>query len=118
MSNHTYVCFDCRTTERVPHQRISRNCRKCRKAAHYVYYKFAIPKRDDSLGWNELESKVRPMNKKTLSQVMIRLANEREQLERVLSETPLTREAHRRDLIRRIRLNEKERVEWSKWSVA
>jgi len=27
VSNATYVCFDCRTTERTPASRITRNCR-------------------------------------------------------------------------------------------
>jgi hypothetical protein len=118
VSNSTYVCFDCRTTERVPIARISRACRKCRKPAHHVYYKFSIPKRDDNPGWKDLEAKVRPMNRKIYVTVMSRLRRDRAHLEQVLAETPVTRDARRRDLNRKLKINAKELQSWEQWSVA
>lgn len=62
MSNRTFVCFACRTTERVPLSRLTRNCRVCRAPAEHVYYKFAIPPKDDDKSWQELLRKVREVN--------------------------------------------------------
>ena len=62
LSNRTFVCFQCRTTERVPYGRWARNCRQCRAQAEYVYYKFRIPKKGDHDGWNELRTRVREVN--------------------------------------------------------
>lgn len=61
MSNRTHVCFECRTTERVPVSRIIRICRRCRKHAEHVFYKFKIPRRNDDAGWQELQSKARTL---------------------------------------------------------
>ena len=63
MSKRTFVCFACRTTDRVSlFARVSRRCRKCRATAEHVYYKFRIPPADDDAGWAELMQKVRKVN--------------------------------------------------------
>lgn len=115
MSNRTYVCFDCRTTERVSVARITRTCRKCRKQAEHVYYKFKIPKRADDAGWRELEAKVRTYNRRARSYVLPRLRQERTKLERLLSEMPKSKPDRRRSLSFKLKnINEYIR-QWSLW---
>lgn len=63
MSKRTFVCFTCRTTERVPIARVTRKCRKCHAPAEHVYYKFRVPRADDDKGWSDLMQKVREVNR-------------------------------------------------------
>jgi recombinational DNA repair protein (RecF pathway) len=97
MSNRTYACFGCRTTERVPASRIAKTCRKCRKPAHHVYYKFKIPGRLDDRAWSDLEDRVRPMNFEIQSRALQRLRVERARLERLVREAPVSRTERRAD---------------------
>ena len=115
MNNATYVCFDCRTTERTPAWRITRNCRRCRKTAQHVYYKFRIPRRGDDAGWAELETRVRSYNRAIQSQVLPRLRKEKDWIERILSTYPDLRPYRRRMLMRQIRRIEEERAGWLEW---
>lgn len=62
VSNRTFVCFECRTTERVPLARLTRNCRRCRAQAEHVFYKFRIPAADDDRAWADLKQRVREVN--------------------------------------------------------
>ncbi len=112
MSNRTYVCFDCRTTERVPALRIARNCRKCHKPAEHVFYKFKIPKRGDNTGWAILQKKVRPLNLEIQTKVLFRMRAERARLERVLSQTPPEKESRRLEITRKLKMMEKQKSEW------
>ena len=116
MSNRTYVCFDCRTTERVPVQRITRNCRKCRKPAHHVFYKFRIPTRSDDGGWRILESRVRPMNLEWQARALALIRERTARLERQLATAPARHEARRKVLSRRLRALKAKSEEWKTWS--
>lgn len=116
MSSRTYVCFDCRTTERVPTSRIAKLCRKCRKPAHHVYYKFRIPGRTHDRGWTQLETRVRPMNVELQVRALARLRARRERLERVLASGPGKNEAKRKQLARELREIESKCKEWLQWS--
>lgn len=118
MSSRTFVCFDCRTTERVPASRIARLCRKCRKPAHHVYYKFKIPGRTDDRGWVVLESRVRPMNIEIQTRAMARLRDRRAKLERMLAGGAPKSELKQKQLKRQLRDLESESREWSQWCAA
>lgn len=115
MSNRTYVCFDCRTTERLPTSRIAKKCRKCRKPAQHVYYKFRIPARGDAKAWADLEARVRPMNLEMQTRALKRLRARRARLERLVAtvRSDVTRRAHLRQL-RQVNL---ETQAWLTWSV-
>ena len=83
MSKRTYVCFPCRTTERVPYERATRNCRKCHAPAEHVYYKFRIPRADDDRGWADLMQKVRDVNRVIKERALERLRSEAERYARI-----------------------------------
>jgi len=117
MSNRTYACFECRTTGRVPSSRITMDCRKCRKPAHHIYYKFKIPGRRDERGWAELERRVRPMNLEFQTGALRRVRAEQARIRRVIETLPESRRARRLDLNRRLERLAKEHDDWLKWSV-
>jgi hypothetical protein len=118
VSSRTYVCFDCRTTERVAAPRIAKRCRKCRRAAHHVYYKFKIPARADDRGWSALESQVRPMNLETQVRMLAQLRGKRRRLERILATVPVTNPSRQKLLRSQLRAIEAESKEWLQWSAA
>jgi hypothetical protein len=118
MSNRTYVCFDCRTTERVPTARIAKTCRKCRKPAHHVYYKFKVPARTDDRGWSALEPRVRAVNIDMQTRALARLRERRLRLERVLDSGALKNEAKRKQLRRQLRDVKAASEDWLQWSAA
>ena len=91
MSKRTFVCFTCRTTERVPIARVTRQCRKCHAPAEHVYYKFRIPRADDDKGWSDLMQKVRDVNRTIKDRALRRLRSEAERYSRSLTSQP----AHR-----------------------
>jgi hypothetical protein len=113
LSNSTHVCFDCRTTERVPAGRITRNCRKCRAQAEHVYYKFKIPQRDDDVAWQSLQTKVRAFNHQVKSNVLARLRQERAKLERLLAEVPETKQDRRRLLRFKLKVVNEKMRQWN-----
>ena len=115
MSKRTYVCFDCRTTERVPLGRISRNCRRCRKQAEHVFYKFKIPQRTDNAAWQELQTKVRAFNHRAKANALVRLRQERTRLERILAEVPESKPERRRLLGSKLKRITADMKEWSLW---
>lgn len=116
MSNRTYACFDCRTTARVPSSRITMKCRKCRKAAQHVHYKFKIPGRRDDHGWAELEKRVRPMNLKIQTAALRVVRSERSRIARLIEALPASRRAKRVDLTHRLEGLAKEHEDWMQWS--
>ena len=85
MSNRTFVCFACRTTERVSLSRFTRNCRKCRAVAEHVYYKFRIPPADDDKGWADLRVKVRSVNDQIKKYALQRLNAKAERYTRIVA---------------------------------
>ena len=115
MSNRTYACFTCRTTARVPMGRITQVCRQCRAPAEHVYYKFKIPRRKDDAGWEELQIKVRAVNRTMKSNVLTRLRRERAKLERLLAETPPSRPHRQRALRLKLKTVQIETEQWSTW---
>lgn len=115
MNNRTYVCFDCRTTERVPVSRITRACRKCRKQAEHVYYKFKIPPRNDGAGWQELQTKVRALNHRAKSNALSRLRQERTKLLRLVAEVPDTERGRTSSLRSKLKSIDQKMEEWSMW---
>ena len=115
MSNSTYVCFTCRTTERVPQSRITRTCRKCRRPAEHVYYKFKIPKKDDDAGWDELRRKVRPFNRTVKANALASLEKERVKLERILSTLQGDKQNKRRSIEAKLSINKRQIVAWQQW---
>lgn len=112
MSNRTFVCFDCRTTERVDTARVSRKCRKCRQPAEYVHYKFRIPKKDDEKGWDSLMARVRPFNDSLKRDMLIFLRRELARIEKALASKPLPRGARERRLRRQLRDTSKSLDQW------
>ena len=88
MRSATFVCFECRTTERVPVSRLSKTCRKCRKPAESVFYKFPIPRRTDDRGWEELLRKVRPFNRAARERALVYYRTEQARLEKLIHTTP------------------------------
>ena len=116
MSCRTYVCFNCRTTERVHAARIAKVCRKCRKPAHHVYYKFKIPGRADDHEWVTLERLVRPMNMEIQSRALARLRARQAQLERMLGSAAKRSELKLKKLKRQLRDLEAELKAWLQWS--
>jgi len=93
LSNRTFVCFECRTTEREPYGRWTRNCRKCRARAEYVHYKFRIPKKDDDDGWAELRKRAQEVNAQIKTRALASEHRREEHYTRILAtvETPSTR---------------------------
>ena len=115
MRNRTYVCFECRTTERVSASRITRICRKCRKQAEHVYYKFKIPPRDDDAGWQALQTKVRTLNREAKSNMLSRLRQERTKLQRLLADVPESRQDRLRSLRFKLKSVNEKLDKWSLW---
>jgi len=115
VSSRTYVCFDCRTTERVLAARIARSCRK---PAHHVYYKFKVSSRADDSGWTKLEGRVRPVNIEIQTHALARLRKRRAQLERILSSGTKKSELKQKQLRRQLRDVDAESREWLQWSAA
>lgn len=115
MSNRTYVCFECRTTERVPLSRITRTCRKCRRQAEHVYYKFKIPPRRDDASWQELQRKVRALNRQVRSNMLSRLRQESAKLQRLVVEVPTSKQDRIRSLRFKLKSVNKKIEEWSLW---
>jgi hypothetical protein len=115
MSNRTYVCFDCRTTERIPTGRITKRCRFCRKAAEHVYQKFKIPRRNDDKGWQELKAKVRPFNERVKWHHISHLTKEQHKIERVLESVPSYQERKRRELSGRLKISREKYKAWQQW---
>ena len=91
MSKRTYVCFACRTTERVPVSRITRTCRKCHEPVEHVYYKFRVPRLDDDAGWSDLMQKVREVNRTIRENALKHLRSEAERYSRMLTAQPMHR---------------------------
>jgi hypothetical protein len=91
MSKRTFVCFECRTTDRVPIDRLTRKCRKCHAPAEHVYYKFRIPRAEDDAGWADLMQKVRDVNRRIRDNALRHYLAEVERYSRVLSEKPASR---------------------------
>jgi hypothetical protein len=112
MNNRTFVCFACRTTERVPVARLTRNCRKCHAPAEHVYYKFHIPRRTDNRGWSELIQKVRKFNDAIKTRVVRYLTAEAERCRNALIAAP---ENRRTDLRRMLREAEETLLKWEQW---
>ena len=115
MNNRTYVCFTCRTTARVPAQRITQVCRQCRAPAEHVYYKFKIPRRGEDDGWEELQVKVRAVNRKLKSNALSWLRKERAKLERLLAEAPPSQQGRQRSLRFKLKTVQVKTEQWSTW---
>ena len=113
MSNRTFVCFDCRTTERVPiYRRLTRNCRKCRRPAEHVYYKFRIPPIDDDKAWRELATKVRQVNDAIKKNRLTYLRDRVDRYTRALETVPPGRRAA---FLKRLKGVNEEIAEWEGW---
>ena len=115
MNNRTYVCFTCRTTARVPAQRITQVCRQCREPAEHVYYKFKIPRRDEDAGWEDLQTKVRAVNRKLKSNALTGLRKERAKLERLLAEVARSQPDRQRSLRFKLKTVQIRTEQWSTW---
>jgi hypothetical protein len=115
VNNRTYVCFNCRTTERVPAERITKVCRKCREQAEHVYYKFKIPQRDDDVAWQKLQTKVRAVNRKLKSDALAWLRKERARLEQLLAEVPQSKQERRRSLRFKLKTVKEKTEQWNIW---
>jgi hypothetical protein len=107
MSNRTFVCFTCRTTERVPIARLTRKCRKCHAPAEHVYYKFRIPRADDDKGWSDLMQRVREVNRTIREGALKHFRSRAERYARALKGQPEKRtkaaEARLREIEEKIR---------------
>lgn len=114
MSNRTFACFDCRTSERVPATRITRDCRRCRRPAVHVWYKFRLPRAHDDAAWRELARQVRDVNAAMKQRALERLDVLRTRYSRILAEAPAT-STKRRDATRRLALVQAQRADWRKW---
>ncbi len=95
--------------------RITRNCRKCRRQAEHVYYKFKIPRSDDDAGWQDLQNKVRLDNRQTRNRVLAQLRRERERLERMLAQASESRQDRRRVLSFKLKSINAQMEQWSLW---
>ncbi len=91
MSNRTFVCFTCRTTDRVPFPRLTRDCRICHLPSEHVYYKFRIPRSNDDDGWRDLQEKVRETNGKIKARAVAKLRADAARYERLLALSPAAR---------------------------
>ena len=112
MSNRTFACFTCRTTERVSFARITRTCRKCHAPAEHVYYKFRIPRADDDRGWQELMQRVREVNDRIKTRTLAWLRQRAAAYVRNVESAP----AHRQKRLRRhLRAIESAIAEWEQW---
>ena len=61
MSNHYYVCFDCRTALRRPHvygrkKPFAPDCPECGQCCTFVTYKLAIPPKRHKYAWRQLQA--------------------------------------------------------------
>lgn len=112
MSSRTFVCFSCRTTDRVPSPRVTRDCRICHAPAEHVYYKFRIPRADDDEGWLELKRKVREVNVKIKARSVAKLTSDAERYARLLASQPEERRAGSRHKLREI---QRALAEWERW---
>lgn len=112
MSKRTFVCFTCRTTDRVPLPRRTRDCRICHAPAEHVYYKFRIPRRDDDTGWSELQDKVRDVNAKIKARAVAKLTADAERYTRLLASQPADRQSAVRHKLREIQTA---LAEWERW---
>jgi hypothetical protein len=106
------VCFDCRTTERVPISRLTRDCRKCHAPAEHVYYKFRIPARDDDKAWSELKWRVREVNDRIKAGALRHLRAESDRYLRMLRSAPTKR---LKSLQRRLRQIDEKLRKWERW---
>ena len=63
MSNHYYVCFECRTALRRPHvygrRKPAPNCPECGQRCTFVTYKLAIPPKRHKYAWRQLQAVMR-----------------------------------------------------------
>ena len=112
MSNRTFVCFACRTTERVEISRMTRRCRKCHAPSEHVYYKFRIPRRDDDDGWAALMPKVREVNRTIKENWLQELRADEERYSQVLAEAPPHRKTRATAKLREIRDKLSKLEEW------
>jgi hypothetical protein len=112
VNNRTFVCFACRTTERDSSLRITRKCRKCRRLAERVYYKFRIPAADDDRGWDELMQKVRVFNREARAGALKWLAEQRVRCESKLGRLKASQIRKRRELNTRLRELQERMAEW------
>ena len=112
MSSRTYVCFDCRTTERVPLARLTRDCRICRKPAEHVYFKLRVPRADDDDGWRTLMVAAREINTEMKARALALLRRKVADYVRVLETAP----PHRRSTAQRHLREANERIaQWERW---
>ena len=112
MSSRTFVCFACRTTDRVPFRRLTRDCRVCRSPEEHVYYKFRVPRADDDRGWSDLQRKVREVNGKIKARAVAKLQHDAERYARLLETQP----AERLPMLRhRLRDIHAALLEWERW---
>lgn len=61
MSNHYYVCFECRTALRRPHtygrkKSPAPDCPECGRPCTFVTYKLAIPPKRHKYAWRQLQA--------------------------------------------------------------
>ena len=61
MSNHYYVCFECRTALRRPHvygrkKPPAPDCPECGQCCTFVTYKLAIPPKRHKYAWRQLQA--------------------------------------------------------------
>lgn len=109
----TFVCFECRTTERQPFSRITRNCRVCRRPAEYVYWKLRIPKKDDDKGWIELARRTRANNDKIKKRMLTWEQAREARYERMLANT---RDPERRRRLESALRNIRGKIaRWEQW---
>ena len=112
MHNRTFVCFTCRTTERVRLTRLAHKCRICRAPAEHVYHKFRIPQKDDDRAWSELMKKVRGLNRDIKIRAVRQLIAEAERCRHALIAAPENRLI---DLRRQLRDAEEALLKWEQW---
>lgn len=106
------MCFACRTTERVPSPRLTRDCRLCHSPAEHVYYKFRIPRRDGDRRWSDLQQQVRDVNRKIKARAVARLQRDAERYLRLLETQP----ADRLPMLRhRLRDIQTALSQWDRW---
>lgn len=115
MRNNTYVCFDCRTTERVQAARIAKRCRLCGKPAVHVFYKFRIPRKDDDKGWDDLRRRTSQFNTAAKARALERLTKDQAKFQELLSLAPDENQAKRESLAKRIRQIDKQIRDWQEW---
>lgn len=57
MSNHTWVCFECRTAARRPGRSTAVRCPACGKACEDLGWKVAIPPREREREWERMRAR-------------------------------------------------------------